>query len=156
MLDYPLQLLARVADAKLRGDGEATVRRVSTDSRTTEPGDLFFAIKGENFDGHRFIGDAFRKGAVGAVVSAEKVPSDAKNAGPQIEVADPLRTLGELALWHRNRLPVKVVAVTGSVGKTTTKDLIASVLGMQYETLKSPGNLNAEIGLPLTLFGLTA
>ena len=156
MLDYPLELLARVADARLQGPGDAMVRRVSTDSRSIEPGDLFVAIAGEKFDGHQFVAQALEAGAVGAVVNPERLPAAARKKNGLLEVADPLLTLGQLAQWHRNRFPVHMVAVTGSVGKTTTKDLIASVLSAQYHTLKSPGNLNAEIGLPLTLFELTA
>lgn len=158
MLDYPLDLLGRVMDAtplaRTRALDSAAVRRISTDSRKVKPGDLFFAIQGETFDGHRFIADALRKGAAGAVADRERVPEDALSAGPVLAVADPLLALGSLAAWHRNRFPVRVVAVTGSVGKTTTKDLIAAVLSRKYNTLKSPGNLNAEIGLPLTLFEL--
>ena len=158
MLDYPLDLLGRVMDATPLGRGSAlrpgAVRRISTDSRTVERGDLFFAIQGENFDGHRFITDALRKGAAGAVAGRERVPEDALSAGVVLAVADPLLALGSLAAWHRNRFPIKVVAVTGSVGKTTTKDLVAAVLSRKFRTLKSPGNLNAEIGLPLTLFDL--
>lgn len=156
MLDYPIELIARVADARLHGGGGTTVRRVSTDSRTVEPGDLFVALVGDNFDGHRFVQQAFERGAAGALASLEKIPAAARKKGAIVDVPDPLRSLGELAAWHRNRFPIHLVAVTGSVGKTTSKDLVASVLSAQYETLKSAGNLNAEIGLPLTLLQLEA
>jgi len=151
MLDYPLDLMARVLDARVRGKGKGTVARVSTDSRTVQAGDLFFALSGERFDAHQFVADALKKGAVGAVVAGGKAPREAAAAGTLLEVKDPLLALGQLGAWHRNRYNPRVVAVTGSVGKTTTKDLIASVLSRQWTTLKSPGNLNAEIGLPLTL-----
>lgn len=153
-LDYPLDLLARVLHARLTGPGEARVARVSTDSRRVQPGDLFFALSGENFDAHRFVGDALAKGALGAVVTAGGMAGQNPVAGPLLEVDDPLLALGRLGAWHRNRFNIRMVAVTGSVGKTTTKDLIHSVLSRQWSTLKSPGNLNAEIGLPLTLLQL--
>jgi UDP-N-acetylmuramoyl-tripeptide--D-alanyl-D-alanine ligase len=155
MLGYPLNLLSRVLEGRLHGDGDRVVQRVSTDSRKVEPGDLFFALSGENFDGHTYIADALRKGAVGAVAQEGRVPRDAAGAGPILEVRDPLLALGDLAAWHRNRFQVLLVGVTGSVGKTTTKDLVGSILSQQWTTLKSPGNLNAEIGLPLTLLELT-
>jgi UDP-N-acetylmuramoyl-tripeptide--D-alanyl-D-alanine ligase len=152
MLAYPLDLLARVMEATRPAAGDGVVRRVSTDSRKVEAGDLFFALTGEHFDGHQFVAGALEKGAVGAVVQKGRAPMGVK--GPLLEVADPLLALGTLGAWHRNRFPVKMVAVTGSVGKTTTKDLVAAVLSQQWTTLKSPGNLNAEIGLPLTLLVL--
>ncbi|HEU4753861.1 MAG TPA: UDP-N-acetylmuramoyl-tripeptide--D-alanyl-D-alanine ligase [Armatimonadota bacterium] len=153
MLDYPLDLLARVLEASRPAGGDRLVRRVCTDSRKVEPGDLFFALSGENFDGHEFVASAFDRGAVGAVVRKGRIP--VKSApGPLLAVSDPLLALGTLGGWHRSRFPVRVVAVTGSVGKTTTKDLIHAVLSQQWTTLKSPGNLNAEIGLPLTLLEL--
>lgn len=150
MLDYPLDLVARVLEARLRGPAGGVVRRVVTDSREVQPGDLFFALAGEKTDGHRFVGEAFRRGAVGAVVDPARLPAG-EGGGPLLEVPDPLLALGTLAGWHRNRFQLRVVAVTGSVGKTTTKDFIASILSRQWHTLKSPGNRNTEIGLPLTL-----
>jgi UDP-N-acetylmuramoyl-tripeptide--D-alanyl-D-alanine ligase len=155
-LDYPLDLLARVLHANLRGSGEARVVRVCTDSRQIQPGDLFVALSGENFDGHRFVADVLQKGAIGAIVSPERLAGQRFASGALLEVPDPLLALGRLAAWHRNRFRVRMVAVTGSVGKTTTKDLVASVLSRQWNTLKNPGNLNAEIGLPLTLLQLRA
>jgi UDP-N-acetylmuramoyl-tripeptide--D-alanyl-D-alanine ligase len=119
-----------------------------------QPGDLFFALSGENFDAHRFVGDALAKGALAAVVAKGGMDGVPPVSGTLLEVDDPLLALGRLGAWHRNRFNIKLVAVTGSVGKTTTKDLIASVLSRQWTTLKNPGNLNAEIGLPLTLLQL--
>lgn len=153
-LDYPLDLLARVLHANLRGSGAARVQRVCTDSRQVQPGDLFIALTGENFDGHRFVSEVLQKGAVGAVVNPERMAGQQITSGALLEVPDPLIALGRMAAWHRNRFRVRMVAVTGSVGKTTTKDLVASVLSRQWNTLKNPGNLNAEIGLPLTLLQL--
>jgi UDP-N-acetylmuramoyl-tripeptide--D-alanyl-D-alanine ligase len=158
MLDYPVSLVGRVLDARFRGprgSEESIVRRVTTDSRKIEPGDLFFALSGERFDAHEFVPNALKAGAAAAVVQARRVSKEIAKEGALLEVPDPLKALGDLALWHRNRFSVRVVAVTGSVGKTTTKDLIHGVLSQQWKTLKNPGNLNAEIGLPLTLFELT-
>lgn len=156
MLDYPVSLLARVLDARLQGSGEGLVRRVSTDSRDIRPGDLFVALQGERVDGHKFVADALKQGAAAALVAEGRLPAGTAKAGAVLGVPDPLRSLGDLALWHRNRFPnLRMVAVTGSVGKTTTKDLIAGVLGQQWNTLKSPGNHNTEIGLPLALLQLT-
>ncbi len=153
MLDYPLDLIARVLDARVASADPAAnlsdirVRRVSTDSRTVHPGDLFVAIAGENFDGHAYVKTALDAGAAAALVAPDRVTG----VGPLLEVPDPLLALGTLGAWHRNRHQVTVVGVTGSVGKTTTKDLLHSVLSQAGPTLKNPGNLNAEIGVPLTL-----
>ncbi|MFN3650021.1 MAG: UDP-N-acetylmuramoyl-tripeptide--D-alanyl-D-alanine ligase [Armatimonadota bacterium] len=157
MLDYPLELLARVMGASLRypegGTARGPVTGACTDSRKVQAGFLFFALEGERVDGHRFVPQVLAEGAAAAVVRAGYTPP-ADLAGPLLEVPDPVLALGELGLWHRNRHPVRVVAVTGSVGKTTTKDLVAAVLGQQFRTLKSPGNYNTEIGLPLALLEL--
>ncbi|MCC2670514.1 MAG: MurF [Armatimonadetes bacterium] len=152
-LDYPLDLLARVLHGTLRGPGDRRVLRVCTDSRQVQPGDLFFAITGENHDAHRFVSDVLSRGGA-AVVDPRRLEGQQLPAGSLVEVPDPLLALGRLAAWHRSRFNVRMVAVTGSVGKTTTKDLVASVLSRQWNTLKNPGNLNAEIGLPLTLLQL--
>lgn len=153
MLDYRLDLLARILDARLQGPGDAIIRRVVTDSRDIQPGDLFVALKGERVDGHQFVPDVLAQGAA-ALVQSESLPRGATKAQPLLQVRDPLTALGQLGLWHRNRFDVRMVAVTGSVGKTTTKDLIAGVLSQQWKTLKSPGNRNTEIGLPLALLDL--
>jgi UDP-N-acetylmuramoyl-tripeptide--D-alanyl-D-alanine ligase len=127
---------------------------VSLDSRTTEPGELFFAIPGEKFDGHRFIAAAFGRGAVAAVVEAARLPAGFAATRPLIAVQDVRMALGELASSIRRGFNVRVVGITGSVGKTTTKDLTASVLAQRYNVLCNPGNFNNEIGVPLTLLEL--
>ena len=118
----------------------------SIDTRTLNRGDVFFAIKGESFDGHRFLQTAFEKGAAAAIVS-EAV--EAK--GITIQVEDTLAGLQNLAVWARLRWAKPIVAVTGSAGKTTTKDVIAELLGVRFEVGKTAGNLNNDIGLPLSL-----
>lgn len=155
MPEYPLALVARIMDARVHGPSEGrVVLGAATDSRRLRPGELFVAVRGERFDGHDFAPAALQVGAPAAVVARGRVPP---GPGTYLEVEDPLLALGSFGAWHRNRFPqVRVVAVTGSVGKTTTKDLTAAAVGARLVTLKNPGNLNAEIGVPLTLLEITA
>jgi UDP-N-acetylmuramoyl-tripeptide--D-alanyl-D-alanine ligase len=127
----------------------AILRGVSTDTRTLQPGSLFVALRGDRFDGHDFIAQAFEKRAGAAVVSRE-----VEAAGPLLLVPDTLEAFGALAAAHRSTLAPQVVAVTGSTGKTTTKEMIAAVLARGWKTGKTPGNYNNEIGVPLALLGL--
>lgn len=140
------EIASALGSRVLGGDGQLLIKQVVTDSRLATPGSLFFALKGENHDGHDFVGDVISRG--GAAVVSRPV-----SGGPTIEVKDCLEALQALAGYHRSQYEIPVVAVTGSVGKTTTKDLLAACLGSR--TLKTPGNYNNEIGLPLTLLGLT-
>ena len=128
------------------------VGSVSTDSRTLVAGELFFALKGPTFDGHRYVAKAFEKGAVAAVVERgwQQAESD-QVEGPLLLVEDPLLALGDLARNYRQRFDVPVVGVVGSSGKTTTKEMIAAVLQRRYKVLKTPDSHNNEIGVPLTL-----
>lgn len=125
------------------------IKNVSIDTRNIKPGDLFIPIIGENFDGHNFINDAFEKGAV-ACLSQENI--DANNI--VINVKDTKKALKDFATYYRSLFNIPVVALTGSSGKTTTKDMIASCLSIKYKTLKTEGNFNNEIGLPLTIFNI--
>lgn len=129
---------------------EQTISTVCTDSRAITPGCLFVALEGERFDGHDFVAEAFCKGAAAAV--CRKKVADA--GGPVIYVANTLRALITIGCAYRLRYHLPVVAVTGSVGKTTTKDMIACVLAAHGKTLKTQGNRNNEIGLPMTLLDL--
>ena len=131
---------------------------VSTDSRTISRGELFFAISGPNFDGHDFVGDALQRGAVGAVIGfgrrAEIARCAAMNGdagGKLIEVDEVLAALGRLAAYHRRQLSLNVIAVVGSNGKTTTKEMITHVLGARLQGRSSPKSFNNAIGVPLTL-----
>ena len=142
-----LEVAKAVGGAVSSGDAEIIINDVVTDSRKVKQGTLFFALRGENHDGHDFVPQVFSSG--GAAVVSRPVGS-----GPSIEVKDPLSALQRLAAYHRKQYDVPVIAVTGSVGKTTTKDLLAACLGGRLNTLKTPGNYNNEIGLPLTLLGL--
>ena len=143
----------------LSGDESVRFEGVCTDSRTVRTGDLFVAIPGEKFDGHDFLGEAFKKGALGAIVAEDYVASQPAASGSDklwIAVPDTVRALGDLAAFRRRNSDVSVVAITGTNGKTTTKEMTASVLGESFSVLKTPGNFNNLVGLPLTLFGLTA
>lgn len=131
-----------------RGQGNDPVQGISTDSRLTQEGELFFALKGSRYDGHDFVEQAFQRGAKAAVVSRNSFGPNA------IRVDDTLSALGDLASHYRRRFLVPVVAVTGSNGKTTTKDLIAAVLSARFKVRKTQGNLNNLIGLPLSVFAL--
>jgi UDP-N-acetylmuramoyl-tripeptide--D-alanyl-D-alanine ligase len=131
-------------------DARTVVRGWSIDSRTTNPGDLFFAIKGENHDGHAYVRSAFERGAIAAVVS-ENAPS---HVGTLLHVPNTLIALQTLGTWARERWAKPIVAVTGSAGKTTTKEIIAALLGTKFRVGKSIGNFNNHIGLPLSLLRL--
>lgn len=136
--------------------GAIHIRDVVIDSRQAQLGDLFVALPGENVDGHRFVADAVRRGAIAALVQQD-VPNvtTAPNSLPiLIRVENTLVALQQIAAWWRDRFSVRIIGVTGSIGKTTTKEMIAQVLGMRYRVLKNEGNLNNEIGLPLTLLKL--
>jgi UDP-N-acetylmuramoyl-tripeptide--D-alanyl-D-alanine ligase len=134
-------------------DDDPAVTGVSIDTRTLAPGDLFVAIRGERFDGHSFVGDAFDLGAVAAVAASDS--GLATGLGPTLFVEDTVTALQDLSAWYRGRFDARVVAVTGTNGKTTTKDMTAGAISMGMPTLKTEGNLNNHIGVPLTLFGLT-
>ncbi len=128
-------------------DAGACYRGAAIDSRRVEGGELFFALPGERTDGHRFVAAALAAGAAAAVVR-----TPAADAGcPQIRVEDVTEALHELTRDHRRLLDIRVAAVTGSAGKTTTKDLLALLLGERWRVRKSPGNLNNLLGFPLTL-----
>jgi len=143
------QVLLATGGSVSSGKTEAGFRRVCTDSRALEPGDLFVALRGETFDGHAYLAQAVEKGAAGLVVETlpEKLPSV-----PVVLVADTLRALGDLAAYRRSLMPdLQVVAITGSCGKTTVKEMIAAILTRKYKVLKTQGNFNNLIGLPLSL-----
>ena len=150
MKDLPPAAAAAVTGGEVRGAlSEAELTAVTTDSRTIEPGCLFAAIPGARVDGHDFIAQAAEKGA--ACVLCERFV-DAPVT--QIRVADTQAALRTLAGWYRQRFHIPFVGVTGSVGKTTAKEMIASVLSRRFNTLKTERNFNNELGVPLTLFRL--
>ena len=142
--------LKQIADAvggKANAFGEIT--GISTDTRTIQKGDLYIALKGERFDGHDYIEKAFENGAA-AVLSERECDK------PCVLVNDTGVALLSLAEYYRTLFNTAVIGITGSVGKTTTKEMVACVLESKYKTLKTKGNLNNQIGLPMTLFRLTA
>ncbi len=126
---------------------------VSTDSRAVKEGEVFFALRGENFNGHKFLAEVFEKDAVAAVVE-ENTDVAAVATMPLLVVKDTTRALGELARYYRRKFSIPVIAVGGSNGKTTTKEMIAKVLGAKHRVLSTEGNLNNHIGVPQTLFRL--
>ena len=154
MITLSLSQIASILEAQLIGDGNVTVENVSTDSRKVVNKGLFFALKGENFDAHDYVMKAAEQGCVAAVVEH---PTDGNIA--QLIVKDSRLALGQLAKWLREKINPKVVAMTGSSGKTTVKEMTASILQQSAvdfdDVLFTQGNFNNDIGVPLTLLRLT-
>lgn len=140
-----------------QGSGKTQFSSVSIDTRTLKEGDLFFAIRGPNQDGHRFIPSAFSKGALGAVAEeGYEFPGEFPEGRALYRVRDTHEALKNLAIWTRQRWPGTLVAVTGSMGKTTTRQFAAHLVGTARTVYQTPGNYNNLFGLPLALFGLAA
>ncbi len=136
----------------ISGSHEVVLSGLSTDSRTIAQAELFWALKGERYDGHDFVRQAIDKGAAGVVIQkGHRTELPAQRKPVLIAVTDTLKALGDLGNWWRKGYPIPVAAITGSVGKTTTKEMAARILGLNAPTLKNEGNLNNLIGLPLTL-----
>ena len=158
MISLSAAEIAAATGGRVRsGDPARRVERWSIDTRTLQPGDLFVAIRGDRFDGHEFVAAALAAGAAGAVVTATPALPEAGKAGPApllIEVADTTRALQDGAREVRRRSGAKVVAITGSAGKTTTKELTAEFLSGSRTVFRNRGNLNNHIGLPLSLLEL--
>ncbi|MGN0355319.1 MAG: UDP-N-acetylmuramoyl-tripeptide--D-alanyl-D-alanine ligase [Muricoprocola sp.] len=153
MKNMTLENIARSCGGKYHGldsDREKVITDITTDSRKAGPGSLFVAIKGERVDAHRFIPTVYEQGAL--CVICEEAPENPK--GAYILVESSLAAIKGIAEFYRQQLDVKVVGITGSVGKTSTKEIIASVLSEKYKVLKTLGNFNNELGLPLTIFRL--
>ncbi|MHC4647710.1 MAG: UDP-N-acetylmuramoyl-tripeptide--D-alanyl-D-alanine ligase, partial [Planctomycetota bacterium] len=150
MKECSIQVLAEVIEAEPTTNLAGAFTGVSTDSRTTQPGECFFAIVGDNFDGHDYVSSAFANGAVCAVVGKDI----SVTAGPGkciLRVRDTIKALGDFARWYRKELNFKVAAITGSVGKTTTREITYHVLSNHFRVVQSPGSFNNNIGLPLTI-----
>jgi UDP-N-acetylmuramoyl-tripeptide--D-alanyl-D-alanine ligase len=148
------QELARLAHGELlHGAADQVIDQFSIDTRALAVGDLFIALRGEKFDGHRFVGAALEKRAVGALI-ADAAAWPAGASGVAILVPDTLRALQQLAAHLRRESGTPVIAVTGSAGKTTTKEVIAEFLSARHEVFRNRGNLNNHIGLPLSLLEL--
>lgn len=149
-----LESLARLVGGRLEGAaGGETVHAVSIDTRSMRPGGIFVALGGTRADGHHFLPEAFVRGAGAAIIRADW-PEKVDHLGPAVRVADPRATLARLAAWNRRRVPARVVAVTGSAGKTTVKDLLAHLLESITSVRASPRSYNNDLGVPLTLLGI--
>jgi UDP-N-acetylmuramoyl-tripeptide--D-alanyl-D-alanine ligase len=150
-----LETLTRWAGGTLAsGDPAAAVSVICTDSRHLKAGDLFLALRGENFDGHLFTGEAAKRGATGAVV--EEIPDQMPAGFAVLKVPDTLSALQKIAGEYRRSLDLRVVAITGSNGKTSTKDLTAAVLSERFRVTRTEGNFNNHIGLPLTILNASS
>lgn len=146
---------ARITGGKLvSGSGRAAARGVSTDTRSLRRGEAFVPLRGRKFDGHDFLAAAFQKGAAWALKDRNSRPAALPASATVIEVEDTLFALGELARFHRRSFNLQAVGVTGSIGKSTVKEMIARILSDRGVTLKNQGNLNNRIGVPLTLLQL--
>ncbi len=149
-----LKFVADACAAEIRsGAADALVENIVTDSRAVKAGDLFFAIKGEKFDGHDYLADVAAKSVAGVVIAAEKIPAKLPNC-PVLVVADVRVALGKVAAAYRREFDLPVIAVGGSNGKTTTKELLASVLKQKFATVWSEASFNNDIGVPTTLLRL--
>jgi len=148
----PSELSQWVSRLWKNGFPEQNVTGISHDTRTLKPGDLYVAIRGDQFDGHVFVDEAFRKGAVGALVDDRFHWLD----NPILQVHDTIKGLQELAKGYRKKWIGSSVGITGSVGKTTVKEMCADVLSVNGETHRTAGNYNNHIGLPLTMLAMPA
>ncbi len=152
-MNLTIEEIAGAVKGKVLTGAKASVSGVSTDSRKIRPGDLFFALKGPNFDGTGFVKDVCQKGAAAAVV--ESAPEGLPASFGVVLVKDALGALGDLASYARDLNKIPLVAITGSAGKTTTKEMVSSILARSRSVLKTTGNMNNLIGMPLTLLTLT-
>lgn len=150
MKSLPLSVLARILGSGATEGFDTSITGVSTDTRTIHPGDCFFAIVGANFDGHSYVPEALAKGAACAVVQRSV---ESAKTGPILQVPDTIKALGDLARAYRRMAGFKVVAITGSVGKTTTRQITHHVLSRHFRVHQASKSFNNNIGLPLTLLG---
>ena len=147
------ELLTAVHGTMLRGSEDTVIGAVNTDSRKAASGEVFLPLVGERFDGHDYIDSALQNGAAGCLCA--RIPQTLMDGKFYIQVADTTLALKDLASWHRGKFDLPVVQITGSVGKTTTKEMIASVVAQHFVTLKTAANFNNEIGTPQTLLQLS-
>ncbi|VTN14016.1 UDP-N-acetylmuramoyl-tripeptide--D-alanyl-D-alanine ligase [Raoultella terrigena] len=145
MIRFTLSQLADIASGELQGS-DLAIDEVTSDTRNITAGCLFVALKGERFDAHDFAEQARQAGA-GALLVSRRLECDL----PQVVVKDTRQAFGELAAWVRQQVPTRVVALTGSSGKTSVKEMTAAILGQCGTTLYTAGNLNNDIGVPMTL-----
>lgn len=156
-----IEEILKSTGGKLVSDaGNISISGVSIDSRTIKKGDLFICLRGENFDGHHFIKEAVGKGAAGVVIRegyplADSLTNSEIRSIPFLSAGDTLNALQELARYYRGKFSLPLIGITGSNGKTTTKEMLWHILSRKYAVLRNEGNLNNHIGVPLTLFRLT-
>ena len=156
MNSLTLSQIAPFAGASLSsGDGTAVINKVSTDSRTIKPGELFVALRGENFEGHDFVAASAKAGGTGALVDLQWV-GNVPNNFALLRATDTLQAYQTLAANYRRSLAMKVLAITGSNGKTSTKDFAAAVLARRFRVTKTEGNFNNHVGLPRTILEATS
>ena len=150
------ECLRAIGGKNSSGVGDEFFRGVSIDSRTLKKGELFVCIQGDKFDGHNFIKEAQDKQAAAIVLSEESEMGRVRGKTPVvIRVKNTLKALQELALFYRKKMPVKVIGITGTNGKSTTKEMTAAITEKKFKTIKTKGNLNNHIGLPLNIFDLS-
>ena len=145
-------ILAATGGTLLCGDSSMPIKRISTDSRTVGPDTLFVPIIGERVNAHKFIDSALKDG--GAALTQEH--DHAEGPHPFIRVADTLKAMQQIASYYRNKMSLPIIGITGSVGKTTTREMIAHVLKGKYRVFETIGNQNSQVGVPLTLDRLTS
>lgn len=152
MIHLSMDELLKATKGRLAGaDQVKGITGISTDSRKVEPGNLFIPLTGENFDGHDYISGAFERGAAASLTQREKDDFPGKTV---VRVDNTLSALQDIASWYRAGFDIPFIGITGSVGKTSTKEMVACALAERYNVLKNEGNLNNEIGVPLTIFRL--
>jgi len=153
MPNFDAQEMAQWAGGQWLGGMPGAIAGVSIDTRTLKPGELFVALRGPSFDGHSFVGEAFARGAAGAVINA-RARVGPPVAGPLLHVPDTARALREMGCAYRRRIRAEIVAVTGSIGKTTVKEMVSDVLAQRLPTARTRGNWNNDLGMPLSLLAM--
>ena len=153
MKSFPIAALAKIINSSSSNNFNGCLTGITIDSRAVKAGDCFFAIKGDNFDGHDYVTKAFENGASCAVVNKNHPCDNWPGDKIILKVDDTLQSLADFAGEYRKQQKFKVVAITGSVGKTTTRRIVAHVLSKHYNVFQSPANFNNNIGLPITLLG---
>lgn len=158
MKNLTIQDIIKVCDAqKIGGDAQTECINFSKDTREIQKNDVYIGIKGENFDGNQFYEQAFEKGAKVAILQDVEIPEESKQKYKDkviLKVKDTIQALQQIAAYKRSKYNIPVIAITGSSGKTSTKDMVANVVAQKYKTLKTQGNYNNQIGLPLTILKL--
>lgn len=158
MKNIKVEDILKICNAKLvYGNLQAECENFSKDTRQIEQNDVYIGIKGENFDGNTLYETAFKNGASVCIIQDIEIPQEIQNKYPNktiIKVTDTIKAIQQIAQYKRNMYNIPVIAVTGSTGKTSTKDILANVISQKYKVLKTEGNYNNHIGLPFTILKL--